>query len=189
MAGLVEGIIAYFVVMDPLGNIPMYMHLVGENTERERYSILLQASIFAVFLLLLFLFGSSAIFHYLDIGISHIMVVGGILLILLGFEMMFGNDAQASYGKDIAIVPLGMPLMAGGGSIATTLVLSAAYGIMTPLVSLAIVMVLQFAIYVAAPRILVLLGKNGLKVLGNVAALVVVSFGIEILVKGTNGII
>ena len=189
MAGIVEGIIAYFVVMDPLGNIPMYMHLVSEFNERERYTALMHASFFAAFLLLLFLFGSSAIFHYLDIGIEHIMITGGILLILLGFEMMFSGDSPSAYGRDIALVPLGMPLMAGGGSIATTLVLSAAYGIANTLISLLVVMVLQIFVYVAAPHILMLLGKNGLRVLGNVAALVAASFGVEILIKGINGII
>ncbi len=189
MAGLVEGIIAYFVVMDPLGNIPMYMHLVSGFNKRERYVTLMHASIFAAFLLLLFLFGSSAIFHYLDIGIEHIMIAGGILLLLLGFEMMFSGDSPKAYGVDIALVPLGMPLMAGGGSIATTLVLSAAYGVATTLMSLLIVMALQVFVYAAAPHILMVLGKNGLRVMGNVAALVAASFGVEILITGINGII
>jgi multiple antibiotic resistance protein len=158
-------------------------------SDGERTRILTNASVFALFLLLLFLFGSNAIFHYLDICLEHIMIAGGILLVLLGFEMMFGGDAQSTYGQDVAIVPLGMPLMAGGGSIATTLVISAAYGIATSLLALAIVMIIQFGVYTLAPRILLLLGKNGLKVMGNVAALVAASFGIEILLKGVLGII
>jgi len=189
MEGLAEGCVALFVVMDPLGNIPFYLHLVQGMDARERRSTLCTASAFALFLLLLFLFGSRGIFHYLDIQLEHIMVVGGILLVILGFEMMFGSEEHKGVGRDIAVVPLGMPLMAGGGSIATILILSARYGLATPLVCIGVVMVVQYAIYLLAPGILSLLGRNGLRVLGNVAALVAASFGIQILSRGVAGLV
>ncbi len=183
-----EGALALFVIMDPIGNIPIYLPLVKEFSDKERTHTVYVASLFALFFLLLFLFGGNVIFSYLNIQLEHIMIAGGIVLALLGFGMMFGKDLKSHYGSDIAIVPLGMPLMSGPGAIATVLLLVAKNGSTITLLSIIVVMVIQAPIYLGANSILRLAGKNGLRIMGNIAALVAVSFGINIIILGISGI-
>ncbi|MHC1598407.1 MAG: MarC family protein [Candidatus Methanofastidiosia archaeon] len=187
-AAIIEGAFALFVLMDPIGNIPIYLPLVKGFSDKERTHTVYVASLFSLFLLLLFLFGGNVIFSYLNIRLEHIMIAGGIVLALLGFDMMFGKDIKMHYGNDIAIVPLGMPLMSGPGSIATVLLLLTKNGSTATLLSIILAIVIQASIYLGANSIIRLAGKNGLGVMGNIAALIAVSFGIHIIILGISGI-
>jgi len=186
---VIEGFIALFVIMDPLGVIPLYLPLVSGMDDKERNHTVYLATGFATVLLIVFLFGGGLIFEYLQIRLEHIMVAGGVVLVLLGFEAMFGGEGTAmKRDSSIAIVPVGMPFMAGPGSIATVLLLMAANGTVVTIISIALVMAVQFFIYLWATKIVRFAGKNGLKVMANIAAVAAASFGIQLMINGFRGI-
>ncbi|MHC1605471.1 MAG: MarC family protein [Candidatus Methanofastidiosia archaeon] len=184
---LVKSTVALFVIMDSFGNIPVYLHLTNKMNKRRRKRTLYEATVFASFILLLFLFGGRFIFYYLQINLEHIMVAGGMLLVLVGLDMMFGQE-KLHPPADVSIVPLGMPLMAGPGSIATLLLISATNGIVISVVALFLVVGMQTIVYLSSSKIMRFTGKNGLKVLANIAALVTASFGTEMFLKGIGNI-
>jgi len=186
MQGVLEGFLALFVIMDPVGNIPIFLPLTRSMDERQRARTVLTAAAFAVFLLVLFLVGGNLIFEYLSFGLAHVMVAGGALLILLAFRMMFGEEDVGTEGGDIAIVPLGMPLMSGPGSIATIILFGSTYGTVSALTALALAMPAQIAVYLLSSRIMRVAGINGIRVMAKVSALVAASFGVSMVIRAVQ---
>jgi len=181
---VLKGTFALFWILDPLGNLPIYISMIKYLEEKEIRKTLNIASLFAFFIFILFLFCGDLIFDYLNFKLEHIMVVGGMLLVLLGVDMMFGPEKEVLDYKNIAIVPLGLPLMSGPGSIATLLLISATSGIDIAIYCMAIAMVLQYFTYMGAKLIIRISGKNTLKIMGYIAALVAASFGVEMISRG-----
>lgn len=184
LATVLKGSFALFWIIDPFGNLPIYISMIKYLEDKEIRKTLNIATIFAMFIFLLFLFGSDLIFGYLNFKIEHIMIVGGILLVLLGVDMMFGPEREVTDYKNIAVVPLGLPLMSGPGSIATLLLISATSGIDIALYCLAVAMVLQYITFLGAKWIIKISGKNTLKIMGYLAALIAASFGVEMISRG-----
>ncbi|MBN1786665.1 MAG: MarC family protein [Candidatus Methanofastidiosa archaeon] len=185
---ILKGTFALFWILDPLGNIPIYVSFIRNMSNEDIKRTVNIASMFAILIFLLFIFGGQIIFTYLNFKLQHIMIAGGLLLLILGIDMMFGPEREVKSYKDIAIVPLGMPLMSGPGSIATVLLLSATYDIYVALTCLAIALVVQYFIYIAAKDIIKFAGKNSLRLMAYLAALIAASFGIEMIIKGLTSL-
>jgi len=146
------------------------------------------ATAFAVMIFILFVFFGQIIFDTLSFRLEHIMIAGGILLVIIGIDMMFGPERNVKSCSDVALVPIGMPMMSGPGSIATVLLISATSGMHIALTCLALAMIIQYFIYLAAKDIIRYFGKNSLKVLAYLAAVIAASFGIEMIVRGLTSL-
>jgi len=181
---ILKGTFALFWILDPLGNIPLFVSYIRNMQEGDIKRTINAATAFAVFLFFVFIFFGHVIFTYLNFRLEHIMIAGGMLLVIIGIDMMFGPEREVKSYDEIALVPLGMPLMSGPGSIATVLLISATSGLYTALACLGLALVIQYFIYFAAKDIMRYVGKNSLKLMAYLAALVAASFGIEMIIKG-----
>jgi len=183
---VLKGAFALFWILDPLGNIPIYISCIKKMDDAGIRRTINIATSFALLIFILFIFFGKFIFDYLNFRLEHIMIAGGILLIIIGIDMMFSPEREIKNYDEVALVPLGMPLMSGPGSIATVLLLTATNGLPIALLCLAIAMVVQYIIYVTAKDIIKYFGRNSLKLLAYLAALVAASFGIEMIIRGLN---
>ncbi len=123
---LMKVFIMLFVVMDPSGNIPIFMALTKGMSKRERKKELNYAVVVTTILLLLFAFLGKIIFDVLDITPSSFMIAGGILLLLISFDLLRGKHeygVSGESGAGVGAVPLGTPLLAGPGAITTVMVI------------------------------------------------------------------
>ncbi len=122
---LATAFITMFVVMDPLGNIPVFLALSSGSTARVRARYAWQAVLVAFILIFGFALVGRAILGYLHVSLEALTVAGGLLLALIALEMLRGqyDDPKVSERGNVALVPLGTPLLAGPGAIATTMVL------------------------------------------------------------------
>ena len=116
-------------IINPLEALPVFLKLLeGENAAQHR-QIARRSCVYAVLLLFFFLIFGTLILRIFDISLSMVRIVGGIILIRIGFELFSGPSSsgslipanKAAQQGDIAFVPLAMPLMVGPGAIATTL--------------------------------------------------------------------
>ncbi|HET6684930.1 MAG TPA: MarC family protein [Jiangellaceae bacterium] len=120
----VEGFVTLFVIMDPPGTIPLFLALTANLRPGERRRAAWQAVAVSLAVIVAFALFGQAILNYLYISLAALQGAGGLLLLLVALELLTGklDDPQTSQGGNIAMVPLGTPLLAGPGAIVATMV-------------------------------------------------------------------
>ena len=119
-----EVFVTLFVIMDPLGSIPLFLGLTGGRTPKTRRRLAGQAVLVSLFVITLFALVGQQILGYLHIGVPSLQGAGGLLLLIVALELLTDNGEDPSEVKDVnvALVPLGTPLLAGPGAIVATIV-------------------------------------------------------------------
>ncbi|WP_445635402.1 UPF0056 membrane protein [Nostoc sp. DSM 114161] len=122
---LIQTFIAVFVLADAVGNIPIVLVLTKGMMPEERNKVIDKAIIVAIAVLLLFAFAGQIILNYLEISIGSLRVAGGLLLLLIALQMLRGELDRPiiEEGRDVAITPLALPLLAGPGTLTTVMLL------------------------------------------------------------------
>lgn len=121
----VTAFVTLLVIMDPLGNVPVFLALTATEERSRRRRTAAHATFAAAVLIYLFAFFGTRILAILSIGLPALQVAGGVMLFLMALEMFRGDVLipDAAAGVNVAIVPLGVPLLAGPGAIAASMVL------------------------------------------------------------------
>jgi len=117
---LTEVFITLFVIMDPPGIVPIFLGLTGTMTARERHRAARQAVLVAAGVIIAFALFGQRLLDYMHISLPALQASGGLLLLLIALDLLTGKmeDPQAPQGNvNIAMVPLGTPLLAGPGAI------------------------------------------------------------------------
>ena len=119
-----EVFVALFVVMDPPGSAPIFLGLVSDKSAAERKKLALHATLVAFSVITLFALFGQFILSYLGISLSAMQAAGGLLLLLVSLELLTGKDQghHSAGDTNIALVPLGTPLLAGPGAIVATII-------------------------------------------------------------------
>ncbi|HVK25535.1 MAG TPA: MarC family protein [Actinokineospora sp.] len=125
VATFTSALITLVVIMDPPGTIPVFLSLTGRKSKAARSRAARQAVLVSLGVISLFAIGGEAILRYLHIGIPALQGAGGLLLLLIALDLLTGRghtEPEAVEDVNIALVPLGTPLLAGPGAIAATIV-------------------------------------------------------------------
>ncbi|KWW99296.1 MarC family protein [Carbonactinospora thermoautotrophica] len=119
-----EVFVTLFVIMDPPGTIPLFLSLTSGRTQRVRKRMALQAVLVAFGVIVVFALFGQSILAYLGISLPALQAAGGLLLLLVALELLTGKEDEPTVDKDVnvALVPLGTPLLAGPGAIVATIV-------------------------------------------------------------------
>ena len=117
--------ITLVVILDPLGGVPVFLTLTRNMDRRGINRAAYLAVAVAASVILAFAVFGQLILEYLSISLESLMVAGGVLLFMVAFEMLRGGEGlQGAHGEsNVAMVPLGTPLLAGPGAIVATMVL------------------------------------------------------------------
>jgi multiple antibiotic resistance protein len=115
-----------FLIMDPLGNIPLFLSLLKDLPPQRRRVVLARELLIALGVLFVFLFGGRWILQLLQLRQEAVSIAGGIILFLIGLKMIFpapeGMFGESPGGEPF-IVPLAIPLVAGPSTVAVLLLL------------------------------------------------------------------
>ena len=119
-----EVVVTLAVIMDPLGNIPLFLGLTAGRSNKSRRRLAWQAVLVSLFVISLFAVLGQQILSYLGIGIPALQGAGGLLLAIVALELLTDHADDPSEVRDVnvALVPLGTPLLAGPGAIVATIV-------------------------------------------------------------------
>src|SRR6185369_15611745 len=114
-----DAFVTLFVIMDPLGTIPVFLGLTGGFTMRARAKAAGQAVLVSLGVIISFALFGQQILDYLGIGIPALQGAGGLLLLLVALDLLTGRaeDPREVQDVNVALVPLGTPLLAGPGAI------------------------------------------------------------------------
>lgn len=117
--------ITFVVIIDPVGNAPVYLALTRDADPVRRRRFALQAVLAATTVIFGFAFLGHYVLDYLGVSMESLMIAGGILLGIVALDMMRGRvvPGEAARGANVALVPLGTPLLAGPGAVVAAMVL------------------------------------------------------------------
>ena len=124
-----EVVVTMLVILDPPGNVPIFLAVTQRLTEKERNKASYLAIGTAFLVISLFAIGGQTILDYLNVSVPALQGAGGLLLLLVALQLLYGKGHESSYEvaspeqrTSVAMVPLGTPLLAGPGTIVATIV-------------------------------------------------------------------
>lgn len=119
--------IMLFLIMDPLGNLPVFMSVLKVIEPKRRRVILIRELLFALVILFVFLFSGQAVLDFLNVRQETVSIAGGIILFLIALKMIFpshGSPTGLAVGEEPFLVPLAIPMIAGPSTLAALILLS-----------------------------------------------------------------
>jgi len=123
---LAEVFVTLFVIMDPPGTVPVFLGLTGTMTARGRNRAARQAILVAFGVIVTFALFGQQVLDYMNISLPALQASGGLLLLLVAMELLTGRAEAPQPSENgtvnVALVPLGTPLLAGPGAIVATMV-------------------------------------------------------------------
>lgn len=192
------GLLAFsslIAMLDPIATAPLFVDLTKNAPDRRKQTAF-RACMAAGVTLLLFAIAGGAIFSFFGITVPAFQIVGGLLLAISSMRHLSGSGShqeEVSAVDDPSIVPLGIPLIAGAGSISTVMVLSGqARGSLHQAAligSIVICVLLVFLTLRTAPALLSKLGPAGQDIMSKVLALLTAVIGVQFIVNGTTTVL
>ncbi|GGG59303.1 UPF0056 inner membrane protein [Salipiger pallidus] len=196
MAFLVTSFATLFVVIDPIGLTPVFIALTqgADGGHRRRMAIRSCAVAFGV--LTLFAFLGEAVLGFIGISMPAFRIAGGILLFLTALDMLFERRSKRREDKaedddalpDPSVFPIGIPLIAGPGAIATIILLAgqtgsiggtlAVLGVMT------VVLLMVLALFLIAGSIERALGHTGIIVVTRLLGMLLAALSVQFVIDG-----
>ncbi len=183
---LARATVALFIIVDPIGLVPIFSNVTGEMAEVERSKMYRTVIYTGAALLTIFALVGQELLALFGISLPGFEMAGGLLLVLLSLDIRFRGErfAKPGHHEDVGIVPIAFPLLVGPGAITTTMIALGAYGILATLGSVVIVMFLSWVVMKETPRIHSLLGKTGSTVVAQVMAVFIAAIAIQFIITG-----
>lgn len=192
---------AFFAIMNPISNLPAYMALVADDSQKISRKIAFRSILIAFVIITVFIFSGDFIFKVFGITIVSFRIAGGILVAVIGYHMINGNHSPSYKGMEqqavnsdpmsIAISPLAMPLFAGPGTITTALSLANG-GLQNQLITVvafALLCVITYLLLRSAKQIAGFLGENLMKIITKMMGLLLFSIGIQMIIVSVQTLI
>lgn len=198
--------ITIFTVVDPLGLIPVFIPIAEKFNKEDRKKLIFASFLIATIIASIFLLLGKKLFGYLGIEFNAIYIVGGILLFLIGLDMIYARPRRSKSSpeekedaigeedyKEVAVFPLAIPMLAGPGTIATLIMFASKHEGILNLLLVFSAMITAFLIAAIAmlfsDKILKLLSKTGINVLDRVVGLILCSLAVQFIINAIVSII
>ena len=183
---LTSAFVTLFVIMDPVGTVPIFLSLTGGYKPERVRRAARQAVLVSFVVISTFAFFGQSILDYLHVSLPALQCAGGLLLLLVALELLTGKDDEptASGDANVALVPLGTPLLAGPGAIVATMVFSkrvhdvADFGALA-LAVIAVHLCLWLAMTFSIP-ILRLIRESGILLVTRIAGLLLSAIAVQL---------
>ena len=181
-------IVTFFVIMDPLGTVPIFIALTRKEKAQKQKRLALQAVLISFSVIIVFALFGNQILGFLYISLPSLQASGGLLLLLVALELLTGKDAEPAKTGDVsvALVPLGTPLLAGPGAIAATIIfvrqsnnLADFLTIILGLIAVHVILYLFLRFSIPVMRIV---GRGGITVATKLAGLLLAAIAVQMMV-------
>jgi multiple antibiotic resistance protein len=184
---------AFFAIMNPFVNIPVFIQLTEGLDEKRKKAISKTANIVAFIIVFAFIVVGKYIFEIFGLTIPAFKVFGGVLIFYIGFEMLQSKKSSINFqGKttfddSVAISPLAIPIMAGPGTIVTAMNFVVKANLLHVLIITLIFALIIFITYVAfnySSYIVKIVGEKNFVIIGKIMGLVLGVLGANMLIEG-----
>ena len=191
----IQSFIVYFVVVDPLGNGPIFLSLTQSQTTKEKIQTSIEAILIATVILIAFSFIGKFILSYLSISLASFRIAGGLILFIIALEMLFNkrqqrkeqivNDAK----EKVSIFPLAIPILSGPAAITSVIVIMSEFGDnfikqFVSIASLVSVMTITLIFFVIISKSGEFLNKKFINVFSRVIAIILAALSVQYIIDG-----
>lgn len=189
----VQALVTLIVIMDPPGATPLFLSLVSDKTIKEQRRLAWQAALTSFIVITVFALFGQWILDYLKISLPALKGAGGLLLLLVSLELLKGETKRKLDGSDsnVALVPLGTPLLAGPGAIVAIMLFvqqanqdsdgapkALALALAVIVVHILIGLTLMFS-----TKIVSVIKESGVDLLARIAGLLLAAIAVEMLIS------
>lgn len=187
--------VTLFVIMDPPGTVPIFLGLTSSMTGRQRVHAARQAVAVAFAVIVAFAVFGQQLLAYLHISLPALQGAGGLLLLLVALELLTGKEQapESAEGVNVALVPLGTPLLAGPGAIVATMVFVKSAGRPADYVAIALgVLLVHVCLWVAmrfAGRIHRVLGVGGTTLVTRISGLLLSAIAVQLVADSVRAFV
>ncbi len=184
-----QAFVTLFVILDPPGAAPIFLSLASGKSIKVQRRLAWQAATVSLFVIVTFALFGNALLGYLNISLPALQGPGGILLLITGLGLLTGSitDSDSAASQNIALVPLGTPLLAGPGAIVTTMLYVQKADGNEQLGALAIAIVAVHLIigitFMFSTKILSVIKDSGVTLLARIAGLLLSAIAVEMIVS------
>ena len=188
-----EVLTGFFAIMNPFANLPIFLGLVKGKSRKTARKIAWKSTSMAFIIITLFVIFGKVIFDIFHLTIPAFKMTGGLLIFHVGYEMLQSkapsSHSQKSMPEDfgVAISPLGIPILAGPGTIITAMNYTAGVDylhILIILFAFGLITLLTYFIFKAGEKVVEILGKNIIEVIGKIMGLLLAIMGMDMLIGG-----
>ena len=185
--------LAFFAIMNPIVNIPIFIQLTDGADEKKKREIARTSNIVAFIIVLAFILIGKYIFEIFGLTIPAFKVFGGILIFFIGFEMLQSKKSnihlheESTFDDGVAISPLAIPVMAGPGTIVTAMnfVVKANFlHVFLTILIFALMVLLTYFAYIYSRYIVKLVGQKNFVIIGKIMGLILGVLGANMLIQG-----
>lgn len=186
----ISSVITLALIMDPFGNIPLFISALKKVSPERRKVVLIRELLIALFIMLVFLFLGQWFMRAFGLHSFSMSIAGGIILFIISAKLVFGNDTEpTSDPKDEEpfVVPLAIPLVAGPAVLSMIMILSAQQGdkAMT-MGAILVASIFNSAILMMSFPISNLLGKRGLVAIERLSGMILVLMSVNMVMGGIS---
>ncbi|MEJ5299431.1 MAG: MarC family protein [Thermodesulforhabdaceae bacterium] len=198
-----KSFISLLVIMDPLGNLPLFLSFTADYDSTARTQTAMWSAIFAAVILIIFCLGGEKVLSFFGISIPAFQITGGVIFFLYALQMLqllpsgmktTSEEEQETMEKEnIALVPMGIPFIAGPGAITDVLLwrqmakdLAQLFLLIGAifLASLVIYLGLRFSITISR-----FLGYSGIRAISRLMGLLLAAMAVQFIAQGVQAII
>jgi len=193
-----------FVIIDPPGCAPIFATLTNGTSRKHQKTMAFKSVIVATIILVLFAYFGDFVFSKLGISLDALRIAGGIMLFIIGLNMVFEKRTETREERaeelleeipdpeDISVFPMGIPMIAGPGTMASLLILSSDAGSALPqqaaiMSALALVLILTLLAFLIAGPLMKLMGKTFTNVLTRVLGVLLATLAAQFILDGIKG--
>ncbi|GKX63397.1 UPF0056 inner membrane protein [Pragia fontium] len=191
MVEMTSVIVLFFLILDPLGNLPIFMSILKHLDAKRRRIIVIREMIIALVIMMIFLFTGEQILGFLNLRTETVSISGGIILFLIAIKMIFPSAESNSVsglpvGEEPFLVPMAIPLVAGPSILASLMLMSHQYpnrlGYLA--IALLIAWALSAIILMMSDLFLRILGEKGVNALERLMGLILVMISTQMFLDG-----
>jgi multiple antibiotic resistance protein len=193
---------SFVAIINPLGVTPVFLAMTSDLSAKHQRRTALKAVITAFIVLTLFAFAGRLLFQFFGISVNGFRVAGGVIFFIMGYDMLNARLSRIKYDDkdieeeldDIAITPLGIPMIAGPGAITNAIVLMQdAHNdhikqLILP-VAIFIVLLATFLTLIGGGRVMKVMGETGNKIMLKLMGLIMMVIAVEFFFAGLKPIV
>ena len=190
----IQAFITLLVILDPPGVTPIFLALVAGKSSKQRIRLAWQAAVVSLVLIVSFAVAGQALLNALHVSFAALQGAGGLLLLLIALELLTGKGtggADHGVSENIAMVPLGTPLLAGPGAIVATMLFASSAHTSGQKSALAVAILLVHVVIavtlMSSTAIVRVIREAGVTLLARVAGLLSGAIAVEMIVASIKG--
>ena len=196
--------ISIMAIVNPMGAVSSYVALTEGYEKKEKRAAIKKAVVLGIAVLLVFTFIGRFIFDFFSITVDGFKIAGGVILFIIAMDMVRGMTSPSKLTEkekidslereQIGIIPLGIPLLAGPGSISTVMIAMSTshqpilYTTLVVVVSILLTMSLSYVILRQSDRIFDRVGRAGTKVISRIMGLIIATMAVQFIASGIIGL-